>query len=237
MIECLSSWFAGHPSSPQAWLTEAAAPTGVPESSVVPSTKPGKPAVRKRNRDSSMKNLQRSSCGSYHARVCFDMVHVMTKDSDLPTAVESLMFLTSIKQKMLDIGTETFEERFKEALASSSKEHRKSLDEMGLRYRVQVSACSFIGNNSVRLVCVQVLSPKLHRSYFICRCTYHIYMLRPPPPDLPFLRGSSRRVSFLQQVLHQQQPNTIRCNIVTVIAAQIPLINLYNHHSYFDMTI
>ena len=61
------------------------------------------------------------------------------------------------------------------------------------------------------------------------------YILCYDPPPLDLLScGSSRRVSFLQQVLHQQQPNTIICNIVTVIAAQIHLINLYNH---FGITI
>ena len=93
-----------------------------------------------------MKNLLVRKTGKYAAEVCFDATRISTRDYDLSTAVEFLMVLTSIKQKMQCAGAQGFQERLREAVVSACDEHGKTVLEMSLRFSLHISAVSFTGN-------------------------------------------------------------------------------------------
>ena len=86
----------------------------------------------------------------YKAEIEFDAVHIemWTKRCDLPTALEYLLILISVKQKMLDSTQHSrgmlFEERLKEALVSSVSEQGKTLTGVILGFRVYQRAGFFI---------------------------------------------------------------------------------------------
>ena len=126
------------------------APQSAPALSLRVSPKqPLPPTKQKRKRDTGMKNLLVRKTGKYAAEVCFDATRISTRDYDLSTAVEFLMVLTSIKQKMLCARAQGFEERLREAVVSACNEHGKSVPEMGLRFGLYLSAGSFIGRYPV----------------------------------------------------------------------------------------
>ena len=110
---------------------------------------PMHPTQRKRKRDTGMRNLFIRD-KLYGAEIGFDGVVITTRgDCDLSTAVEYLMVLTSIKQKMRCAGAQCFEERLKEAVMSACYEHGKSLLEMSLRFSQRLPAASFVGTTSL----------------------------------------------------------------------------------------
>ena len=105
---------------------------------------PTKRKPKRPKRDTGMKNLFMRPNGKYVARVTFDSMMIMTTECDLSTAVEFLMVLTSIKQKMLCASAQGFEDRLREAVVSACDEHGKSALEMTLRFSHCVQAASFI---------------------------------------------------------------------------------------------
>ena len=114
---------------------------------LVSPKQPLPPSNRKRKRGTGMKNIVKHGGKylKYAAGVSFDGMTISTRVCDLSTAVEFLMVLTSIKQKFLCAGAESFEERAREAVVSACDEHGKSELEMGLRFCFCLTARSFIG--------------------------------------------------------------------------------------------
>ena len=103
------------------------------------------------------KTQQRNSSGnikkdlrfpnSYSARISFDCLELDTRYCDLQTALENLLILTSVKQKMR-VGQNKiadFKERLQEALVSSAKEHGEEYADLQLRFAVAQAAGVFIG--------------------------------------------------------------------------------------------
>ena len=90
-----------------------------------------------------------SQSSLYLACICFDSLEMRTGSScDLKTALEHLMILTSVKQKMRNhAGARTFVENLQAALKSSATEHGRNLADLKLRFMVLQSAICFIGGN------------------------------------------------------------------------------------------
>ena len=85
--------------------------------------------------------------GSYSAGICFDSLEMNARICDLKTALEDLVILTAVKQKMRNqICTGTFTERLQAALVSSSTEHGRSLPDLKLGFMVFQAAGCFIGS-------------------------------------------------------------------------------------------
>ena len=94
--------------------------------------------VRRGNKDST----------SYNAGICFDSLEMSARNCDLKTALEDLVILTAVKQKMRNrIGTGTFTERLQAALVSSSAEHGRNLPGLKLGFLVKLHAGCFIGSS------------------------------------------------------------------------------------------
>jgi len=85
----------------------------------------------------------------YIARIRFDSFQMRTRNGcDLKTALEDLMILTSVKQKMRDHTVAcTFVERLQAAIVSSAAEHGRSLTDFKLYFSVVQSAGYFIGRD------------------------------------------------------------------------------------------
>ena len=96
--------------------------------------------------------LNRSNSGrgqSYGARIRFDCVELFARQTDFPTALEYLVILTSVKQKVHDRRglPSNFEERLQAALESSAQEHGRDLADLKVRFAVNQRARFFFGNN------------------------------------------------------------------------------------------
>ena len=87
---------------------------------------------------------------AYRACICFDAIEIYTGQSDLPTALEYLVILTTMKQKMQGsmLPKGTIEERLQEAILSSAEEHGKEYQELNLRFAVFQRAGIFIGSGT-----------------------------------------------------------------------------------------
>ena len=85
----------------------------------------------------------------YVARIRFDSLEINTGNAcDLKTALEDLMVLTSVKQKMRNHkGTGTFVERLQAAVVSSAAEHGRNLSDLTLCFSVLQAAGCFIGTS------------------------------------------------------------------------------------------
>eukprot|EP00435_Cladocopium_sp_Y103_P056054 s3485_g18.t1 len=93
---------------------------------------------------------------SYRACICFDAIEIHTAQCDLPTALEYLVILTAVKQKVLQCTQTGVEERLQQALISSAREHGRDAAALGLRFAVFQRAGIFIGSDSqVRSPCVR----------------------------------------------------------------------------------
>ena len=135
----------------------------------VPKSKPGrrpdvrmtkaKPAGKMKAKDKKAFNAKaRSSCGNvkkgshsslYLARIRFYSLEMHTGNAcDLKTALEDLMVLTAVKQKMRNqTSAGTFVERLQAAIVSSAAEHGRSLTDLKLGFHVCQSAGCFIGSH------------------------------------------------------------------------------------------
>ena len=82
----------------------------------------------------------------YVASVQFDALEIQSGFSDLPTALECLVILTSAKQKMCACGNNDFESFLEEALISSAKEQHRNLEELNIYFAVKQKAAFFIGD-------------------------------------------------------------------------------------------
>ena len=98
-------------------------------------------------RGSGYVRKNKDSSTSYNAGICFDSLEMNARHCDLKTALEDLVILMAVKQKMRNqIGTGAFTERLHEALVSSAAEHGRNLADLKLGFMVfQASGC-FIGS-------------------------------------------------------------------------------------------
>ena len=95
-----------------------------------------------------VKKFNKGSSTSYNACICFDSLEMNARLCDLKTALEDLVILTAVKQKMRNqIGTGTFTERLQAALVSSSAEHGRNLADLKLGFVVKLNANCFIGSS------------------------------------------------------------------------------------------
>ena len=81
----------------------------------------------------------------YFAKITFDQIMLHAGEADLPTTLEFLVILTSIKHKMHFCTRRTFEERLQDAVASSAQEHGRNSEELGLRFAVCLQSSFFLG--------------------------------------------------------------------------------------------
>eukprot|EP00438_Fugacium_kawagutii_P017847 Skav205678 [mRNA] locus=scaffold2818:64564:66418:+ [translate_table: standard] len=124
--------------------TEAEQPTAVNSGSTANKK-------RCRRRPQAKDRTRVSSCGSvykvhgdenyYRASICFDALEIHTSGRcELQTALEYLVILTAVKQKMFDCpGAKhgsPFEERLREALISSAAEQGRNYADLGLRFAI-----------------------------------------------------------------------------------------------------
>ncbi len=111
-----------------------------------------KSGVKRKRKATVMRGICTFASKNYGARIMLDQVLLSSKESDLPTAVENLVIFTSMKQKMLDSRSNglSFEDRLLEAWISSAREHGKTAEELGLRFKFVFTFYFFIGQNDVR---------------------------------------------------------------------------------------
>ena len=85
----------------------------------------------------------------YVASICFDSLEMRTgKKCDLKSALEDLMTLTAVKQKMRNhTGAGTFVDRLQAAVVSSATEHGRDFKDLKLSFLVRQPAGCFIGSN------------------------------------------------------------------------------------------
>ena len=82
----------------------------------------------------------------YSSGIGFDAVEIRTGCFDLQTALENLVILMAVKQKMRDNNScSSFEERLQDALTTSAKEQGKECRDLNLRYLVVQSAGGLVG--------------------------------------------------------------------------------------------
>ena len=120
-------------------------------------TKPAGKTKAKEKRKALNAKAQNSGCvhksGShsslYIASLSFDSFEMRTGNGcDLKTALEDLMILTAVKQKMRNhTGAGSFVERLQAAMVSSAAEHGRNLSDLKLSFMVFQSAKCFIGRN------------------------------------------------------------------------------------------
>ena len=93
----------------------------------------------------------RKSANTYLARICFDSLEIDSKYCDLQSALEYLVILTSIKQKMRESessGAE-FKDRLHEAVFSSANDHGKDHADLKFSFSVAICAAPFSGTRGV----------------------------------------------------------------------------------------
>ena len=95
-------------------------------------------------------NIRKGHSGSkagYSARICFDALELSTRYGDLQTALEFLVILTSVKQRMHNSMTAStsFEDRLEEALSSSAREQGRTVKDLDMRFAVHQSPGFLIG--------------------------------------------------------------------------------------------
>ena len=96
------------------------------------------------------------SGGCYRASVSLEAVRIFGKTTNLPTALEDLMLLTSAKQKMLSgHSDDAFEDRLEQSLMSACMEQGKSYQTLTLHFEALQSASILIGGNVWRFPRVQ----------------------------------------------------------------------------------
>eukprot|EP00438_Fugacium_kawagutii_P023854 Skav233768 [mRNA] locus=scaffold780:22559:24241:- [translate_table: standard] len=97
------------------------------------------------------RNGRGSHCG-YRAEIYFDALHVYTGATNFQTALDYLVVLTFVKQKMRDLAgnSASFEERFQETLSSCAMAHGLDIADMSVRFCVSQS-CNFFLGTEVKL--------------------------------------------------------------------------------------
>ena len=96
----------------------------------------------------------RKSANTYLARICFDSLEIDSKYCDLQSALEYLVILTSIKQKMRESESgpsvaQDFKDRLSEAISSSANDHGKDHADLKLSFSIAICAGAFSGTRGV----------------------------------------------------------------------------------------
>ena len=115
--------------------------------SVRPKAKSKRKESKKKMRRGQGSVVRSFYSDNYRADICFDALHVYTRSTDFQTAVDYLVVLTFVKQKMLDDTSKScsFEDRFRETLTSCAGEHGIDAAELDLRYCVFQACRFFVG--------------------------------------------------------------------------------------------
>ena len=117
--------------------------------------KPARLKVQYRKKRLDTKTQSRTGCiirpnkeyPAYRASICFDSLEMRTGSRDLKTALDYLLILTAVKQKMQNhTGAGTFVERLQAALASCAVEHGRNLADLEVAFMVTQHAACFIGS-------------------------------------------------------------------------------------------
>ena len=128
-----------------------------PDIEMVSAKRPAK--VKAQSKRKAFNTKARSSSGCVHragarstlytTRIRFDSIEMNTGNSfDLKTALDHLLILTSVKQKMRNhTGAGSFVERLQAAMVSSATEQGRNLADLKLSFLVCQSAGCFIGSN------------------------------------------------------------------------------------------
>ena len=143
-----SSFAAGAPSTLDFAKPKSSRMRGNPPTALQLKTK----SSRNKQRKDQKQKRSHSGCvfkfhNSYTACMMFEGVCIQTTLSDFETALEYLVILTLVKQKVQD-GTgmpANFEDRLQTALGLSAKEHGREVAEMKLDFSVQQRVGFFIG--------------------------------------------------------------------------------------------
>ena len=110
-------------------------------------TKKQNPNRKKRSTNGSG-YIRKNHGSSYTPTICFDAVEVCARSCDLQTALEYLVVLTAVSQKMRASinGGAAFEERLHAAVMSSANEHGKLLQDLKLAFSIVHAAAVFCGS-------------------------------------------------------------------------------------------
>ncbi|CAK9029479.1 unnamed protein product [Durusdinium trenchii] len=84
------------------------------------------------------------------AQVGLDSLCILSRECDLPTAIEFLIILSSVKQRMQGSSQDAeavFRSRLAEALEQSLAEHARSYDDLSPRFTIQHRISYFLGPN------------------------------------------------------------------------------------------
>ena len=126
--------------------------TGVESTMMVPLSVKRQVKSKKKESKKKMRRGQGSILRSfysdqYRADICFDALHVYTRSTDFQTAVDYLVVLTFVKQKLQDNTdtTVTFEDRLQDTLNSCAREHGIKVGDLDLRFCVFQACRFFIG--------------------------------------------------------------------------------------------
>eukprot|EP00435_Cladocopium_sp_Y103_P036900 s811_g9.t1 len=130
------------PSSALVMVPEAAASDGQHKHQRRESTDSKKKAARAQGRVIKVGQGSR-----YRVDIYFDALHLYTSSTDFQTALDYLVVLTFVKQKMQDRTNKSalFEEHFQEALTSCAREHGISTSDLKLSFCVSQTCKFFIG--------------------------------------------------------------------------------------------
>ena len=137
-----------------------------PDIEMVSAKRPAK--VKAQSKRKAFNTKARSSSGWVHragarstlytTRIKFDSIELRTGSSDLKTALDHLLILTSVKQKMRNhTGAGSFVERLQAAMVSSATEQGRNLADLKLSFHVHQSAGCFIGTVKLMSPCVRSL--------------------------------------------------------------------------------
>ena len=127
-----------------------------PKDAVPNAKKPARVKVQYRKKRLDRKTQSRTGCivrpnkdyPVYRAAICFDSLEMRTGTRDLKTALDYLLILTAVKQKMRNQkGTGTFVERLQAALASCAAEHGRNFADLEVAFMVAQHAACFIGSS------------------------------------------------------------------------------------------
>ncbi|CAK9101325.1 DnaJ protein homolog 2 [Durusdinium trenchii] len=106
---------------------------------------------KKRKQKVEVRGVCKCTRGSgYTAQVGLDSLCILSRECDLPTAIEFLIILSSVKQRMQGSSQDAeavFRSRLAEALEQSLAEHARSYDDLSPRFTIQHRISYFLGPN------------------------------------------------------------------------------------------
>ncbi|CAE8683237.1 unnamed protein product [Polarella glacialis] len=114
------------------------------------------PEARRENSWTAVKGLQKRTDGGgiggmrYRSCVVIEKIEVMSRYvRDLATAVEYLIVLTTLRQAAAENTKSSLDDRLTAALAHALKEHHKTAEEMGLRWRLRFRQSFWTGQKTL----------------------------------------------------------------------------------------